>query len=190
MTHIVGIDLSLTCAGIARITRTGQLVTGVVESAGKRADRIPARHARITSVADRIALQLGSPDFAVIEGCTGSPGGSPLDRHHLWWLVVGALVRAEVPVAVIQPNTLKKAIGGHGRADKVVVAMAVSKLYPADVDQLTGNDTTDAAALAHLGAVHLGWDVPTLARHREAKFTEWPAELAPARSLPESAGAL
>jgi len=41
-----------------------------------------------------------------------------------------------------------------------------------------GSDNeVDAVACAHLGAVALGWPVVTLARHRDVKWTEWPAFL-------------
>lgn len=174
MSHVAGIDLSLTSTGVARIAHTRRLTTDTITSAGKRTDTLPERHQRIIRLAGQIIAEVGTAELAVIEGLIVTPGGSPLDRHHLWWLVAGRLITREIPVAVIHPTTLKKAIGGHGRADKVAVAMAVGKLYPNDAAEVTGNDVADAAGLAHLGAVRLGWDVETLARHREAKWTEWP----------------
>jgi hypothetical protein len=33
----------------------------------------------------------------------------------------------------------------------------------------------DALAAAHVGAVALGWNVPTLARHSDVKWSEFPA---------------
>lgn len=189
MTHIAGIDPSIASTGVARITDTGRLTTETVESTGKRTDTLPDRHRRLTGMAARIQDAAGTPRLAVIEGLVVTPGGSPLDRHHLWWLIVGGLIRREIPVAVVHPTTLKLAIAGHGRADKVAVAMAAGKLYPNDTHEITGNDVADAAGLAHLGAVRLGWDVQTLERHRTAKWSEWPVfgiddpEATPARSV-------
>lgn len=175
MSYVIGLDLSLASTGVARISSAGQLTTQVVESKGKRADTLVDRHHRLTAMTSRILAWDVPPSLAVIEGCVAVAGGSSLDRHALWWNVVAGLMERNVPVAVIAPSSLKKAIAGHGRADKVAVAMAISRMYPADQDQLTGNDVADAAALAHLGAVRLGWDVNALERHKElVKFTVWP----------------
>jgi len=66
---------------------------------------------------------------------------------------------------------LTLAIARSGKADKAALAVALTRLWPqADV---TSSDCCDAAGLAHLGAVRLGWDVPTLQRHRACK-AEWP----------------
>jgi Holliday junction resolvasome RuvABC endonuclease subunit len=176
VTFVVGLDLSLASTGVARVSSAGQLTTQVVESKGKRADTLVDRHHRLRGMTERILGDNSSASLAVIEGCVAVAGGSSLDRHALWWNVVSGLMTRGVPVAVIAPSSLKKAIAGHGRADKVAVAMAISRMYPDDHDQLTGNDVADAAGLAHLGAVRLGWDVNALERHRDiVKFTEWPA---------------
>jgi Holliday junction resolvasome RuvABC endonuclease subunit len=174
VTHIAGIDPSIASTGIARITDTARLTSETVASTGKRSDTLVDRDRRLTGMATRILDAAGQAHLAVIEGLIVTPGGSPLDRHALWWLIVGGLIRREIPVAVVHPTTLKLAIGGHGRADKVAVAMAIGKLYPNDADEVTGNDVADAAGLAHLGAVRLAWNVETLERHRTPKWTEWP----------------
>ena len=172
---VVGLDLSLTCTGIARITTPGPVVTAIsIQSTGRRADTLVDRARRIDTLADKIMEGIGDADLVVMEGPSyGSQGGSPVDRHGLWWAVVGALVRSGVPVAVCAPATRAKALAGHGRADKAAVAAAVCRLYP-DVE-LCNSDESDAVALAHLGAVWLSLPVPTLVRHREALVAiQWP----------------
>lgn len=173
---VVGIDFSMTKCGVAVATRhdTETLMHGdVVMSAGHLRDSIPDRHRRLTAHARGILDLALAADLAVIEGPSfGSLGGSQLDRYAGWWFVVGGLVRREVPVAVMSPSSVKLAIAGKGNADKAAVASAVTRLWP-DVE-IGSSDLSDAIALAHLGCVHLGWDVPTLERHRQVKAA-WPA---------------
>lgn len=180
MKLIVGIDLSIAKTGIGIITRTvdGRCVLshGICTSEGKRGDTIPQRHARLSQLGRDILRYAANQKtvLVVIEGIIGGmAGGSVMDRHALHWFVMGALVRKEIPIAVISPTALKKVITDNGRADKVAISSAMHRLWP-DLDA-PSSDVTDAVALAHLGAVALGWDVKTLARHRDVNWTEWPA---------------
>ncbi len=108
----------------------------------------------------------------------GALGPARLDMPGMWWELVGMLVDAQVPVARLLDVSARKAITGSGKnegreAAKVATALAVRKLYP-DVE-IASDDVADALAAAHLGAVALGWPVPTLERHRAVKWSEWPA---------------
>lgn len=173
--RVVGLDLSLTCTGIAVCVETlGGCVMSAdtVTSKGVRAATLPDRYERLAALSKAILDSTRGADLAVIEGpFTGPRGGSPIDRMGLFWAVAGALIRRDIPVAVIAPTSLKLAISGKGNADKAAVAIAVERLWPGlDV---SSSDVSDAAGLAHLGAVRLGMDVPTLERHRQVK-TDWP----------------
>src|SRR5690606_35474122 len=114
MPRVVGLDLSLTCTGIGILTQTKQgvkLSTGTATSTGKRAASLVDRHSRLTTLGADIMHHARGVDLAVIEGPTpGVKGASPIDRHALWWFVVGGLIRREVPVAVVSPTALKPAI--------------------------------------------------------------------------------
>jgi Holliday junction resolvasome RuvABC endonuclease subunit len=175
MRRVGGVDLSLTCTGVAVCVETSRgikMVTSTVTSKGKRAASLVDRHERLTELGNDILHHAGMCDLVVIEGpFTGTKGGSPIDRHALFWFVAGGLIRREVATAVIAPTSLKLAIAGKGNADKAAVAVALARLWP-DVD-VTSSDVSDAAGLAHLGAVWLGMDVPTLERHKTVK-AEWP----------------
>lgn len=174
---VVGIDLSLRSTGVAKLFEWMpfeglELTTDTITSDGKRNDSLIDRHARLCELTTKILDFAGQPTMAVIEGpVTGVKGASPVDRYSLFWFVVSGLIRREIPVAVISPTALKKAIAGSGRADKVQVALAMAKLWP-DAE-IGNNDSADAAALAHLGAVHIGWKVKSLASHRRV-IAEWP----------------
>lgn len=175
--RVVGIDLSLTCTGVGRIdqpTSTPPVAHATsFTTKGRRADALPDRHERIAGIAREVLLQCVGARLAVIESPSfgSSNAASPLDRYGLWWMIVGDLMRAEVPVATISPASVKLAITGSGRADKAAVAIAVERLWPGM--DVSSSDVSDAIGLAHLGAVWLGWDVPTLERHRQVKAA-WP----------------
>ena len=187
MDRIVGIDISLTSTGLAVITRrtdgTTLATTATFTSRGHRNDGLTERASRITTLAADIDRAAGPCVLALVEGpMIAVKGGSPVDRHHLWWAVVEHLLARGVPVAVVISTTLKRAIAGKGNADKGAVASAVTRLW-ADVE-LANADEGDALGLAHLGAVALGWPVQTLERHRESlSVIRWPAGLTVGESV-------
>lgn len=162
MTSIVGIDMSLTSTGLARVTYgAGQWVTETHSrtSKGKLKDTITMRHARIRGIASDVHEWASGAALAVIEGPSfGSRGGSPVDRYGLWWRVVGRLVDAEIPVVVCPPQTRAKFASGRGNDDKAAVAVAVSKMWP-DAE-IANSDEADALALGSAGACLLGLPVP------------------------------
>jgi len=172
MSHVAGIDFSMTACGVARLTADGVMDTEVVRSVGKRADSLVDRHERLRMHSLGIVREVGYADLAVIEGPSfGSVGGGQFDRYAGWWFVVSALLRCEVPVAVMSPKSLKLAIADSGNADKAAMASAITRMYP-DVTVFS-SDISDAMGLAHLGAVRLDWPVKTLERHKRVKC-EWP----------------
>jgi Holliday junction resolvasome RuvABC endonuclease subunit len=194
--RIVGIDLSLASAGVAIVTETSRgcrLDTEVFKSrptrtgppgkGGKPTETLRDRYTRMRDHSATVVHHAARADLVVIEGLVHTPGGAVVDRTALWWIVVGACMRRDVPVAVASPTAMKRVIvgprpKGSGPVDKVEVALAVQRLWP-DA-RLGNNDTADAAGLAHCGAVALGWPVETLARHRTMVWTDWP-ESAPVR---------
>lgn len=191
MRFVVGLDLSLTSAGVAIITENSRrtvLNTEVFKSApirtgppgknGKPTETLRDRYVRMRDHSQTIIHYAATADLVVIEGLINAPGGGVQDRTALWWIVVGACMRRDVPVAVASPPAMKRVITGKGNADKVEVALAIQKLWPNA--KLGNNDTADAAGLAHCGAVALGWDVETLERHKTMVWTNWP-EFAPVR---------
>lgn len=172
MTHIAGIDYSMTAAGVARLSDAGVMDTEVVKSVGHLADSLVDRHQRLVHHAAQVVEFAGYADLCVIEGPSfGSKGGSQLDRYAGWWFVVSGLIRREVPVAVMSPKSLKLAIADSGNADKAAMASAMTRIYP-DV-KVSSSDISDAMGLAHLAAVRLAWPVKTLERHRKVKCA-WP----------------
>lgn len=162
---IVGLDLSLTCTGIATILPGGWVQTAAITSRGKRDDTLAQRAQRIRDLADRIFdyTPPGHVEVIIESPSHGQPGGSIWDRAGLWWLIANRLIECHVPVHHAAPTTVKKWIAGKGNADKGAVAAAVQKLFP---DLTIGtSDEADALALAHIAAVRAGYSVPTRAGH-------------------------
>lgn len=185
--RVVGLDLDLAKCGIGIVIHrpdrgnclvasaklTSPLVrTGAVGSNGKPTECLRDRYARIADIAKQACHHAVTADLVVIENkFAGSPGGKSIDRHGAYWYVVGRCLRNNVPVVEMAPTSVKLAITGSGRADKAAMAGGIARLWP---DLVIGSDDeTDAVALAHLGAVRLGWPVTTLERHRQVKCV-WP----------------
>lgn len=189
MPRVVGVDWSLSKTGIGTIMKRADGST--LASAGKvdhpwpstkvarakaglpEAIPLPERRERfVTAARDVLHYALGA-ELVVIESLVMAGPGRNADLIAGWWAVVGPLVREGVPVAEVAASSMKKAIADSGKADKATVSVAMVKLWP-DLE-IGSDDVGDAAGLAHIGAVALGWEVPTLARHREVKWTTWPA---------------
>jgi len=179
--NVLGLDLGLAHAGAARIDIDGTI-------AGTwRLDTDPlAAGAPIGEVARRIrgvarwAVGRGTTDtvLVVVEGpAHAAVYGQPHERAGVWWRTVDALCRAEIPVGVLPPASLKKYLTGNGRADKAAMRRAVAACYPGRGLQLVSDDEADAAALAMCGADWLGWPGPYLQGRRGGgwlRAANWP----------------
>lgn len=189
--RVIGLDPSITNFGLAIVVQSSRghrLVTERFRSQptksgtdpkGKPRETVLDRHRRLRAITADVLHYALTAHLVVIEGLIPSPGRDRgiQDRPALWWFVVSGLCHRNVPVAVCAPAAMKSRIvgprpKGSGPVDKVEVALAVQKLWPGT--DLGNADTADAAGLAHLGAVALGWDVTTLERHRDVNWTEWP----------------
>lgn len=159
---VLGIDLSLTCTGLA-IARGGRIDwTGTVKTVGKRADDLDHRTMRLRDIRRLIegAVLRYEPVLAVIEAPSfGSVHGSSHDRSGLWWMVMDMLYLRSVPVAQVAPTQRAKYGTGNGRADKKDVHATVQANYATDDLPIKTNDEADAVLLAAMGARYLGQPV-------------------------------
>lgn len=196
MPRIVALDLALTKSGVGIVSRRADGSTfasgaGIkherpVGKAGRAKAGLPPtptlierRTAFVAAARELHHYAAGAALVVVYDVPTGVKvsGAARVDIPAAWWAVVGPLVRAGVPVATVLDGSVRKAITGKGthgsrEANKVATALAVRSLYP-DLD-IESDDVADAVAAAHLGAVACGWDVPTLKRHHDVKWSEWP----------------
>lgn len=182
--RLIALDPSLTSTGIAVLDDTLQLSTHRVESAPPKRPRgartvatLHERGARIRAIVDEIVHLHWADDAAlvVVEGPSyASSGAGTWDRAGLWWQLVARLQRYGAPIAVVPPMVRAKWATGSGAAGKALVAASMARMWPA-LDAGISEDEWDAAALASIGAQHLGWMPVELGRHREQLVkVAWP----------------
>jgi Holliday junction resolvasome RuvABC endonuclease subunit len=154
---VVGLDLSLTSSGLARIT--WGLGTTVMETAKKGEagvttladpmDRCEVLHRLKTAIVDWVH----PADLVVVEAMVPNPAStSTNERAGLWYLAISALVYRGARVVEVHPNTLKLYATGNGRADKAAMKAAMAEAFPEVL--ATSSDERDALWLAAVG-VHL-----------------------------------
>lgn len=181
--HIVGLDLSLTATGIARI-RPGDdrpISVSVVKS-----DSIPNakyRHTleRMRGILSRVlvAIKHGSEEgdmiVVVMEGgAFMSTTGHAHTRAGLWWLAYH-LIEKFALVVVVEPSKLKKYITGKGNAPKDLVFSSIVRNYPEVV--VRDNNEADALGLASMASRELGFPMePSVQRCTPVALegVDWP----------------
>ncbi len=169
---VVGIDLSMTATGVAkieeRVTVDPWPVVNVITSkpTGDGMD-LQKRYERLESIAASVIAECKEADLVLIEGPSfASHSKGTWDRAGLWWWVVSILSTIGTRVVEIPPNTVKKWATNSGGANKTAVALAVSKLWPEVT--ITDDNAADALCLATIGAQLLGLAVPSRAHHQKA----------------------
>ena len=118
--------------------------------ASELAARLAILHEGIT----RVIAQHEPSEAAVEAPFHGVSARSALLLAHARGVILASLGTSNVPVHEYSPATIKKAVTGSGRADKLQVESMVSRLVPGDGPR-GRPDVADAvaAALCHLFAV-------------------------------------
>jgi hypothetical protein len=167
---VLGLDLSLTCTGLAG---PGWTTTLKPPAKLRGVERLCWIRTRL------LDEYLNGLDLVVVEGPSyGNQGQQRQAGHHeragLWWLVRCTLDARGHQVAVAPPAARAKYATGRGNAGKADVIREVTKRYPWFEG---GEDEADALVLAAMGADHLGQPLAELpATHRIAlRGVEWPA---------------
>ena len=113
------------------------------------ADRLAELHEGVAA----IVLRHEPSEAAVEAPFHGVSARSALQLAHARGVVLAALGASHVPVHEYSPATIKKAVTGNGRADKVQVESMVSRLVPGEGAR-GRPDVADAiaTALCHLFA--------------------------------------
>lgn len=162
---VIGLDLSLTAAGIAAIdVATGELSTAVHRSPVPALDRIDCHVLRHRALVDGIVAQVAAADpvLAVVEGLSfavRAKDSSLTRRGFVWWAVAEGLCAAGVPIMQAAPTQIKQMATGKGNAGKPQVVSAYTRAWPQAIVDGHVEDRADAAFAAALGAAWLG-DVP------------------------------
>lgn len=163
---VVGLDLSLTCTGMARLwVDVPCFETGRAKSTGKKSATVEQTALRISSLACDINSfvfdgydddAIHDTKLAVIESPSfGSVGGAAHERGGLWWRVASELAELCIPIATVAPKTREKyAMGvakGKGAEGKKAVKLAVQARYGHLAD-IPDDNVADAVVLAAMGA--------------------------------------
>lgn len=154
--RVVAVDFSLTSTGLACIDADGPRVERVQSKAPAVDGHLLAvRSARMRRIAGTVHDHCAGADLVVIEGPSYDSGtGKAHDRSGAWWMIVGRLTGAGVPVVEIPPSTMKVYALGTGRGDKDLVLATTIHRY-GHLCRVLGNDQADALQLAAMGWHHL-----------------------------------
>lgn len=194
---VLGLDPSLTSAGIALLTRdeTGTAwptLTAHMGQPGRDGASYDDRNTRIVKqVRDHVrvidACRSAGADIrlAVIEGpIYGMTGGHAFDRAALWWGLYSALANRRIPIAVVTPSHREKfitGVTGHAqktaeRKQRVLDEMRALWAFPNGPEicrdplrKIVNADEADALGMASMGVLALKWPVPFRPRRRHVE---------------------
>lgn len=173
MTLVVGLDLSLTSTGVARVTVAEHESGPPAVTLHRLQSSSPKRHRddppptlvqqslRLRKMAGDIYDLAAPADLVLIEGpAFGSHSAGTWDRAGLWWLVVARLTGTGRRVVVVNPSHLKQYALGKGSGKDTdkdhVLAAVVRRYHWVEVD---GNDAADALVMAAMGARFVGFPI-------------------------------
>lgn len=174
---VVGIDPSLTAAGIAIGGNPYRPDLYTVGRKGRAGEGYRERCRRVVAQTKRVcALVPADAELVVMEGPSyGSRFGSHMERDALWVGIYSTLDGRGIRIAVCAPTTRAKWASGRGNAGKPEVLTAVRAQWPHV--HIADDNQADALTLMSMGAHHLGWSLPfeTKPRHTTGlDAIEWP----------------
>lgn len=172
--RVTGLDLSLTATGVA----LGEPHLIRTRTIGSPADdgTIEGRSRRLRGMVSQLWPYVSTADLVVTETpAYDASGGKAHDRSGLWWMLVGRLTGAGIPVAEVATTTLKVYGCGKGNIKKELVVIEVARRYRQV--ELRNNNECDALLLACMGLRALGapYDEPLPKTHTRAMASPaWP----------------
>lgn len=164
--RVVGLDLSLTCTGVA-----GEGWTDIIRTDLRG-------HPRLAFIVDQVAIHIRNADLVVIEG--PSFGGGVAHRHEdlagLRVMVRHACWRRGIPYAVVPPSCRALYATGKGSGPKGAVRDSVRERYGVECDGPGRYDQADAYTLLAMGLHHLGWPLAIVpdTNRRGLDGCQWP----------------
>jgi Holliday junction resolvasome RuvABC endonuclease subunit len=163
---VIGLDLSLTCTGIAGAGWTEHI-------------RPTTRgHQRLAFLLDEIGTFIRAADLAVIEG--PSFGGGVKHRHEdlagLRVMVRQWCWTHHIPYAVVPPSCRALYAAGRGNASKGEVRTTVAERYGIELEGRARYDEADAYALLAMGLDWLGHPLAAVPEKNATALTgcQWP----------------
>jgi hypothetical protein len=169
---VIGLDLSLTCTGVAGAGWTDNIrpknLTG---------------HERLAFLVEQVGSFVRSADLAVIEG--PSFGGGVKHRHEdlagLRVMVRHWCWSHGIPYAVVPPSCRALYAAGRGNAAKGEVRTCVAERYGIELEGRARYDEADAYALLAMGLHQLGRPLAPVPEKNATALTgcQWPAVATP-----------
>lgn len=164
---VIGLDLSLTCTGIAGTGWTDHIrpknLTG---------------HERLAYLIDQVGSFIRAADLAVIEG--PSYGGGVQHRHEdlagLRVMIRQWCWTHSIPYAVVPPSCRALYAAGRGNASKGEVRTAIADRYGIELEGRARYDEADAYALLAMGLHWLGHPLAPVPDKNATGLTgsQWP----------------
>jgi crossover junction endodeoxyribonuclease RuvC len=112
------------------------------------------RLATLHDAFEKLLLDLRPASAAVEAPFHGASARAALQLAHARGVILAALGSAGVEVTEYSPATVKKAVTGHGRADKAQVDHMVGRLLPGMPEDVRPHDLSDALAVALCHLIH------------------------------------
>jgi Holliday junction resolvasome RuvABC endonuclease subunit len=165
---VIGLDLSLTCTGVAGAGWTDYI----------RPKKLTG-HPRLAYLVDEIVTFIRNADLVVIEG--PSFGGGVKHRHEdlagLRVMVRHACWRRGIPYAIAPPSCRALYAAGKGSAPKGQVRDEIARRYGIELEGVARYDEADAYALLAMGLHHLGFPLAEVPEKNATGLTgcQWPA---------------
>jgi len=177
---VLGLDLSLTCTGVAGNGWT-DTIEPVKRGAAHRDRKNKTRDAQLRtaynherlSAIHRTLRTLLPADLVVMEGLAFDAHDTDRQQAGLSWNVRHFLWSHDVPYAVVPPSTLKQFVTGTGAADKALMSELIADWFPWFDG---GHDEADAAGLMAMGYAHLGLPLGPMLDHQRTALdaVTWP----------------
>jgi Holliday junction resolvasome RuvABC endonuclease subunit len=163
---VVGLDLSLTCTGVAGADWTDHIRTKLRGDA--RLGYLEAQVASFIKAANLVVMEGPSYGHANLAGHEDLAGLRVLVRRYCW--------RNSIPYAVMPPASLKLYASGRGNATKGEVRSAVADRYGIHTEGAGRYDEADALTAAAAGLDWLGYPLaPVPERNARAlDGCQWP----------------
>ncbi len=156
--RILGVDPGTIHCGYGIVEVTGSVAfhrphyieCGVIELDGRRA--LPARLRALASDLREVIGEFNPDEVALEAAFHGVNAQSALRLGHARGVIMLLAAEADLPLAEYAPTTVKRAVAGHGRAQKDEVQRLVSTLCRLQTPPRT--DAADALAIAICHAQH------------------------------------
>lgn len=182
----VGIDPSLTSAGVIVLDHAGVLLShGTVKSSDEGKD-VVSRMVRVDKMVDAIMEEIldAQPECVCLEGYSFMSKTPSSDRVEFGGVLRWHLWKAGIRFYEVTPTSLKKWATGTGSGDKTKTISALARRYGLD---FATNDEFDAYALARIGMQICGMEPPENLKQAEVIGTITGAAVTGKKRAPKGA---